>query len=165
MIGVWYARVGECSYGGYESSQPGGFALVAAVGVLTAGCSHFSGLHWPWTHKAPPAPTPVNELILTTESGAAASYPQYWKRNTLLIDLHDASQEGSIVVKPRAGGQLPVRIAFRVTPGSIGILEVRGEERVVMPVVARPGRRLTSNLCRVSTSRRPCKLRVHWSAR
>jgi hypothetical protein len=142
-----------------------GFALVAAVGVLTAGCSHFSGLHWPWTHKAPPAPTPVNELILTTESGAAASYPQYWKRNTLLIDLHDASQEGSIVVKPRAGGQLPVRIAFRVTPGSIGILEVRGEERVVMPVVARAGPPIDLELVPGVYIATTVQLRVHWSAR
>ncbi len=150
---------------GMNRRNRAGFALVAAVGVLTAGCSHFSGLHWPWTHKAPPAPTPVNELILTTESGAAASYPQYWKRNTLLIDLHDASQEGSIVVKPRAGGQLPVRIAFRVTPGSIGILEVRGEERVVMPVVARAGPPIDLELVPGVYIATTVQLRVHWSAR
>ena len=142
-----------------------GFALLVAAAVLTAGCSHFSGLHWPWTHKAPPAPTPVNELILTTDSGAAASYPQYWKRNTLLIDLHDVSQEDSIVVKPRAGGQWPVRIAFRVTPGSIGILEVRGEERVVMPVAAQAGAPVDLELAPGVYIATTVQLKVHWSAR
>jgi hypothetical protein len=142
-----------------------GFALAVVAGVLGAGCSHFSGLHWPWSHKAPPAPTPVNELILTTDSGAAASYLQYWKRNTLLIDLHDASQEGSIAVKPRPGAQWPVRIAFRVTPGSIGILEVRGEERVVMPVSVEAGTPIDLELVPGIYIATTVQLKVHWSAR
>ena len=124
---------------GMNRRNRAGFALAVVMGVLGAGCSHFSGVHWPWSHKPQAAPTLVVELSVTTASGAPASIPQYWKRNTLLIDLHDASAEGRIVVKPRAGGQWPVRIAFRVTPGSIGILEVRGEERVVMPVAAQAG--------------------------
>lgn len=150
---------------GMNRRNRAGLALVLAAGVLAAGCSHFSGLHWPWTHKAPPAPTPVNEMVLTTEGGAAATYPQYWKRNTLLIDLHDASQEGGIVVKPRAGGQWPVRIAFRVTPGSIGILEVRGGERVVMPVAAQAGPPIDLELVPGVYIATTVQLKVHWSAR
>ena len=65
-----------------------GFAVAMFALVLAAGCSHFSGMHWPWTHKAPPPPVPVNELVLTTESGATASYPQYWKRNTPVSYTH-----------------------------------------------------------------------------
>lgn len=150
---------------GMNPHNRAGFALVVVAGVLAAGCSHFSGLHWPWTHKTPPAPTPVDELNLTTDSGAAASYPQYWKRNTLLIDLHDASGEGGIVVKPRAGGQWPVRTAFRVTPGSIGILEVRGEERVVLPVAAQAGPPIDLELVPGVYIATTVQLKVHWSAR
>jgi hypothetical protein len=76
----------------------------------------------------------VNELIENSDGGAPAAYPQYWKRNTLLVDLHEAAQEGSLTLKPRAGTQWPVRLAFRVTPGAIGVLEVRGEERMIIPV-------------------------------
>ena len=142
-----------------------GFAVAMFALVLAAGCSHFSGMHWPWTHKAPPPPVPVDELVLTTESGAAASYPQYWKRNTLLIDLHDASQEGGIIVKPRPGGQWPVRMAFRVTPGSIGVLEVRGEERVVLPVAQAAGQPIDLELTPGVYIATTVQLKVHWSAR
>ena len=106
--------------------------------LLLGGCSHLSG-HWPFGHKTPVAPTPVLEVIEVGGDGSPASYPQYWKRNTLLIDLHAASGEGSLTLTPRSGTQWPVRLAFRVTPGSIGVLEVRGEERVVM-AVAQEGR-------------------------
>jgi len=112
------------------------FALVLAAGLFLVGCSHFSGMRWPWGHKAPAAPAAVNELIETTDGGAAAAYPQYWKRNTLLVDLHEAAPEGSLNLKPRAGTQWPVRLAFRVTPGAIGVLEVRGQERMIIPVAA-----------------------------
>jgi hypothetical protein len=141
-----------------------GFAAALAAGVLAAGCSHFSGLHWPWAHKASPPPEPVNELTLTTESGAAAAYPQYWKRNTLLIDLHDVSQEGIVLVKPRPGGQWPVRIAFRVMPGSIGVLEVRGEERVVLPVARTGGQPIDLELAPGVYIGTTVQLKVHWSA-
>ena len=150
---------------GMNRRNRAGFALLLVAGVLTAGCSHFSGLHWPWTRQAPPAPTPVNEMVLTTDSGAAATYPQYWKRNTLLIDLHDASQAGGIVVTPRAGGHWPVRIAFRVTPGSIGVLEVRGEERVVMPVAAQAGPPIDLELVPGVYIGTTVQLKVRWSAR
>jgi hypothetical protein len=142
-----------------------GFAAAMVAGLLAAGCSHFSGLNWPWAHKAPPPPVPVNELTLTMESGAAAAYPQYWKRNTLLIDLHEASGEGRLVVQPRAGGQWPVRIAFRVTPGSIGVLEVRGEERVVLPVAQTGVQPIDLELAPGVYIGTTVQLKVHWSAR
>ena len=104
-----------------------------AVVVLLCGCSHFSGMRWPWAHKQQAAPTPVNELVVTTESGVDAMIPQYWKRNTLIVDLHDAAHQGSLVLRPRAGTQWPVRLAFRVTPGS-GVLEILADQRVIIPI-------------------------------
>ena len=108
----------------------GSFMLV----ILLAGCSHLSGAHWPWRNKPTPPPQEVHELVVTTESGTAGSFPQYWRRNTLVVDLRGASGSGNLVLKPREGNQWPVRLAFRVMPGAIGELEVRAEQRTVLPV-------------------------------
>lgn len=142
-----------------------GFVVAVVAGVLMAGCSHFSGMRWPWTHKSPPPPVPVNELIVTTESGAAAAYPQYWKRNTLLVDLHDARQEGGLVLQPRAGEQWPVRLAFRVTAGSIGVLEIFGEQRMIMPVAREGGPPIDLELEPGVYTATTAQIRVHWSPR
>jgi hypothetical protein len=139
-------------------------AAALAACVLAGGCSHFSGVHWPWTQKPPPPPVAVNEMTVTTQSGAPAPYPQYWKRNTLLIDLHTASAAGTVLVKPRPGGQWPVRIAFRVTPGSVGVLEVRGEERMVMPVAAAGAEPIDLELAPGVYIGTSVQLTVHWSA-
>ena len=106
-------------------------ASVLALLLLAAGCSH---LHWPW-HKTPPPPPPVvHELDVSGAGGA--NYPQTWKRNTLLLDLTSASGSGGITVKPIEGTTWPVRVAFRVTPGSFAVLTVHGEERVSLPISA-----------------------------
>jgi len=98
---------------------------------LVAACSH---LHWPW-HKTPPAPpVPVHEVDIV--GAGLESAPQYWKRNTLLVDLSAASGTGSLTVKPVAGTTWPVRVALRVTPGAVQVLEVRGAERISLPVSA-----------------------------
>jgi hypothetical protein len=104
---------------------------VLLIGLFAAsGCSH---LHWPWHRKPPPAPAPVHELDIS-DAAAGGSTAQYWKRNTLLIDLSSAGGSGSLTLKPAAGGSWPVRLAFRVRPGSFGALEVRAAERVVLPI-------------------------------
>ena len=101
---------------------------VVALAVLVSGCGH-----WPWHHRPPPAPQPVHELEI---SGAAAdTFRQYWKRNTLLVDLSAASGSGSITLKPLAAGW-PVRLALRVTPGAFGVLEVHGAQRVSLPMAS-----------------------------
>jgi hypothetical protein len=105
-----------------------GARAAAALGLLLcAACSH-----WPWRHPPPPPPAEVHELDI---SGATlASAPQFWKRNTLLVDLTAASGSGSIVLKPPAEHTWPVRLAFRVIPGSIGMLQVRADELVSLPI-------------------------------
>jgi hypothetical protein len=148
---------------GVNSPQRVGCAAVLAA-TLLSGCSFLSGVHWPWGHKSAPAPEAVNELT-ETSSGGAAAYPQYWKRNTLLVDLHEAAQEGSLTLKPRAGTQWPVRLAFRVTPGSMGVLDVRGEERMIIPI-AQEGTtpveiELSPDMYRATT----VQIRVRWGPR
>jgi hypothetical protein len=94
-----------------------------------AGCSH----HWPW-HKPPPPAPPAVHYLEVGGSGAAAVLAQYWKRNTLIVDLSAASGTGSVTLRPPPDGW-PVRLALRVTPGAIGALDVRGADRVVLPIV------------------------------
>jgi hypothetical protein len=116
-----------------------GFAVrvAALASVLAAGgCAH--RLHWPWHHSPPPPPAPVHELDVSGV-GTPGEFPQYWKRNTLLVDLSGAGGAGSLTLKPVAGGDWPVRLALRVPPGRFGVLEVRGAERLTLPIDAGAG--------------------------
>ena len=117
---------------------PKGSAAALIAAALMAGCGHLSP-HWPWQHRpAPPVP-PVHELDISGVPGAEA-FAQTWKRNTLLIDLSAASGSGSITLKPASGGDWPVRLAFRVTPGAIGVLDVRAAQRVSLPISSAGGK-------------------------
>jgi hypothetical protein len=106
---------------------------VLALALVVAGCGH-----WPFHRHAPAAPVPVHELEVT--GAAPDTYPQYWRRNTLLLDLSAASGSGSITVKPAAGGSWPVRLALRVTPGAVGMLEVRAAQRSALPITPAAGK-------------------------
>jgi hypothetical protein len=111
-----------------ESRAAVRLSVLLALALVAGGCSH-----WPWHHRPPPGPQPVHELTI---SGAGAdTFPQYWKRNTLLVDLSSASGSGSITLKPTAAGW-PVRLALRVTPGAFGVLDVRGAQRVSLPMAS-----------------------------
>ena len=111
-------------------------AGVVALTLSLSGCSHLRSIHWPWHRSPAPPPPEVHELDEADAAGASASFPQYWLRNTLVVNLQGASGSGTVVLKPRAGTAWPVRIAFKVTPGSIGELEVRGAQRTVLPITA-----------------------------
>ena len=109
-------------------------ARAAALGALLtlSACSHlhWPSWHWPWHRAPPPAPVPVHVLDVS----GSVTPAQYWKRNTLLIDLSAASGTGQIVLTPSGGEPWPVRLAFRVRPGAFGALEVRGAAREVLPI-------------------------------
>jgi hypothetical protein len=104
---------------------------IALCLLALTGCGHM-----PWSKKPAPLPQPVQELTITGADGApATAFPQYWKRNTLVVDLQSASGSGSVTLKP--GGEpvkWPVRIALRVRPGSVGLLEVQADQRMILPV-------------------------------
>ena len=108
---------------------------LSLLAASAAGCSH---LKWPWHHEPPPPPTPVHVLDVSG-SGASAVRAQYWSRNTLVLDMTAASGSGSITLRPPSDGW-PVRLALRVSPGSLGELDVRGAERVVLPIVSSSGK-------------------------
>src|SRR5262245_25811665 len=64
--------------------------VLAVLCAALAGCGHMPKI-WPFYKKAKPGPEVVNELNLVNADGSAASYPQYWSRNTLVIDLSGVS--------------------------------------------------------------------------
>ena len=107
-------------------------ALIATVGLLLAACS--TPKIWPFYKKPVPPPEAVHEVDLANADGSAASYPQYWKRNTLVIDLSGVSGTGTVSARLPADTTWPVRVAVRVLPGSVEQLEVVGEERNVLAV-------------------------------
>jgi hypothetical protein len=108
-------------------------ALLAAACVALSACTTMSKL-WPFHKKAKPAPVAVHELNLVNADGSAATYPQYWVRNTLVVDLSGVGGTGSVAARLPEETTWPVRVAVRVRPGSIEQLEVLGEERDVLPV-------------------------------
>jgi hypothetical protein len=105
-------------------------AAALSVALLAAGCSHM-----PWHKTPPPPPLRVHELALS----GTFEFPQYWKRNTLLLDMSGATGSGSVTIKPVEGTSWPVRIAARVRPGSFPVLEVRGDQRLYLPVTTGAG--------------------------
>ena len=115
--------------------------LAIACAAALAGCGHLPHVptpHMPslrfWHHRAPAAPQPVQELTVSDGNNETSAYPQFWKRNTLVIDLRAVSGTGSLELTPREGNGWPTRLAFRVTPGAIGQLEVKGAQRTVFPI-------------------------------
>lgn len=105
---------------------------VASLGVaalLLGACGHL-----PFVRRAAPAPQPVEELVVEAAPGSAADVLQFWERNTLVIDLRSVSGSGSVTLRPRPRTTWPVRLSFRVVPGSIGELEVKGTQRAVFVV-------------------------------
>jgi hypothetical protein len=119
--------------------------LAPSLSLLIACCLGLTACHslhmpnmWPFHKKPKPVPEAVTELTLVNADGSTASFPQYWKRNTLVIDLSGGglSGTGSFAAKLADEATWPVRLAVRVQPGSVARIEVQGEERAIFPVVA-----------------------------
>jgi hypothetical protein len=89
---------------------------------------------WPFHKKAKPVPEAVNELNLVNADGSPANFPQYWKRNTLVIDLSGIGGAGAFAARLPQQTTWPVRVAVRVRPGSVAQIEIQGEERNVLAV-------------------------------
>ena len=104
-------------------------ASLAGCGVLP---TNFS---FPWSKK-PEAPSGrADELVVTLGNTTdVAPFPQFWQRNTLVLDLREITGAGSAVVQPRTGTTWPMRMAIRVRPGQVATVEVTGNQRMVFPV-------------------------------
>ena len=154
----------------FRNAPARGRALVlgVAVAMLLVGCSHMSGhmpkIHWPFGKKTMPTPQPVLELPLQSSTGEAITYPQFWERNTLVIDLQGAAADGAFQALPNAERGWPVRISLRLRPGSTGSVEVRGAERVVFPIIASGPPAITLNVPVSTYNKTTQQLKVSWGA-
>ena len=106
---------------------------VCSLALSACGTMHMPHI-WPFYKKPKAGPTEVHELNLVNADGSPASFPQYWKRNTLVIDLSGVSGAGNIAARLPETTTWPVRVAVRVRPGSVQQIEVQGEERNILPV-------------------------------
>lgn len=114
-------------------------SMVACSLAVTACSSIRMPNIWPFHKKAKPVPAAVNELTLVNADGSPANFPQYWKRNTLVIDLSGVGgagmgATGNVAARLPEETTWPVRVAVRVRPGSVGQIEIQGEERNVLAV-------------------------------
>jgi hypothetical protein len=110
--------------------------FIGSMTVLLAVSGGCHALRWPWSdERAESRAAIVDELIVSAPEGATLpAFPQYWSRNTLVVDLQAVAGSGHARIAPKRGAAWPARLAFRVRPGAFGALEVRGEQRVVMPI-------------------------------
>jgi hypothetical protein len=135
-------------------------ALIAALSVALAGC----GVHWPWKRRPVPPPQPVQQVNIVADASApAASILQYWDRNTLLLDLGGVGAEGGAIITPIKAVGWPIRLEFRVRPGSIGRLEVVGAQRVLFAVPAQ-GEPLLLKLAPSAYRADTQQITLRWSA-
>ncbi len=105
--------------------------LVATLSLSVSACA----LHWPWKRRPQPPPLPVQELTISAEAPVATTaIVQFWDRNTLLLDLTAVGAEGAATLTPIKARGWPVRLEFRVRPGTFGRLTVIGAQRVIFQV-------------------------------
>lgn len=137
--------------------------LAAVLTIALAGCSHFSTPRWPWARASVPPLESANELVITPGEGTVAvGFPQYWKRNTLVIDLQSISGSGSAVLQRRADTEWPVRLALRIRPGQVGVLEVQGEQRAILPIAPEGAQPIDLELFPALYTPETTRLTVSW---
>jgi hypothetical protein len=138
---------------------------VLLTALVLGGCAQLQS-HWPFKAQAVPPPVAVHELDVTVAADSAMPIVlQFWERNTLVIDLQGVASTGELRLKPRAGGTWPVRIAFRAAPGRFEALEVRGAQRVLLPVSGERGTApLTLALAPSAYAGATTELKLRWGA-
>lgn len=105
------------------------FAVVVLLTLSLAACS--GGRIWPFGKQTPPTQETASTFVF---EGSGSNIPQYWRRNTVVIDLQGVGGSGALSARLGDGHRWPMRVAVRVRPGSFGELEVNGAQRVILPV-------------------------------
>jgi hypothetical protein len=135
-------------------------ALLAMLSLSLSACA----MHWPWQRRPLAPPPPVHQVTIVADAPVAAmTIVQYWDRNTLLLDLTAVGGEGGAIMTPIKALGWPVRLEFRVRPGSIGRLEVLAAQRVVYGVPAQ-GAPLLLKLAPSAYHADTAQIMLRWSA-
>jgi hypothetical protein len=146
--------------GMFDGSSWRKLALLAALSLALSACA----MHWPWQRRPAPPPQPVQQVTIVAEAPAAATtIVQYWDRNTLLLDLTAVGGEGGATLTPIKALGWPVRLEFRVRPGSIARLEVLAAQRVLYAVPAQ-GAPLLLKLAPSAYHADTAQIMLRWSA-
>jgi hypothetical protein len=139
-------------------------ALLAAV-LLLPGCAAVKS-HWPFGKAADTAPTAVTELDVRTPEGMPPpAVLQYWQRNTLILDLQNVAAAGKVMLARQEGKQWPARIAVRMAPQRFEVVEVRGAQRLVLPVASAGEGAVTAELPPGIYDQATAQLTLSWGAR
>jgi hypothetical protein len=138
-------------------------AAIAAT-LLLSGCASLRA-HWPFGGHGAAAPQPVAELVVELPGqGAPPVVLQYWERNTLIVDLTSVAGTGRVTLRPNDERGWPMRIAFRMSPRRFEVLEVRGAERVLLPVATGSNDPVTAGLPPGAYGTDTNELLVSWGA-
>jgi len=147
----------------HRNRVSGSWLLCGAL--LLSGCATVKS-HWPFGKPAQAAPQPVGELeVRLPAEGAAPVVLQFWERNTLVIDLTGVSSAGQVVLARRADNAWPVRLAVRMAPQRFEVLEVRGAQRVLLPVATTAAGTVTAELPPGVYAAGTAALTLSWGAR
>lgn len=138
-------------------------ALLVVACVALSACSTMSKM-WPFHKKVKAGPAAVHELNLVNADGSEASYPQYWVRNTLVLDLSGVSGAGTVAARLPDDTTWPVRVALRVRPGSVDQFEVLGEERDVLPVTKDGNKNIDVTLATSVYTPKTAAIYISWGA-
>ena len=139
-------------------------AGIAAGMLLLGGCATLKS-HLPFRGHAAPLPQPVTELdVELSQAGTPPVVLQYRERNTLVVDLTSVAGTGQVTLRPSAEHGWPMRIAFRMLPRRFEVLEVRGAERVLLPVAAGSAEPVTAELPAGLYGPGTAELKVSWGA-
>lgn len=139
--------------------------LLTLLFLATTGCASVKSL-WPWGKGPAAAPVPVRELEVAV--AVDVSMPvvlQFWERNTLVLDLRDVASVGQISLSRREGQAWPARIGVRMSPTRFEVLEVRGAQRVVLPVATAAGSAVTVELPPTAYAADTSQIVVSWGLR
>lgn len=138
--------------------------IIVAAGLLLAGCSA-QGLRWPLSRAPAVAPVPVGELVVEMAPDAPPqAVLQYWERNTLVLDLQEAAASGSAILVRREGRAWPARLGLRLPARRVGVVEVQGAQRVVLPVSRSEAGPVTVELPPATHDAATARVVVRWSA-
>jgi hypothetical protein len=139
----------------------GGWLLAA---LLLTSCAAVKA-HLPFGKARVPAPEAVSELELRAGTEAAPPILQFWERNTLVVDLQNVAAAGRVVLARRSGAGWPARIAVRMAPQRFEVVEVRGAQRLVLPVAASGSGAVTVELPPGIYDPATATLTISWGAR
>jgi hypothetical protein len=143
----------------------GAFLLLALSLGTVSGCATAKSW-WPWQPAAPAAPQPVRELNVNAPADMAMPVVlQYWERNTLVLDLQQVPPAGQITLTRDGEKPWPVRIAFRMSPSRFETLQVRGAQRVVLPLSTGDGGIVQAELPPSAYDKDTTALQVSWGTR